>query len=71
MTMGEPFVDADSPEELDDGVPVGSLRIFVTSISTNGNAGGKAGADSFCASRATAANLTRTYQALYARLDRE
>jgi hypothetical protein len=66
MNMGDPFVDTETPEELDDGVPIGTSRIFVTSTTQNGSMGGKAGANAICAARATAANLTRTYQALLA-----
>lgn len=37
--------------------------VFVTSASYTGNLGGLAGADSYCAGRATAAGLTGTYKA--------
>lgn len=44
-------------------VPVAARRIFVTSLSYNGNMGGISGADANCQARATAASLPGQYRA--------
>lgn len=56
--------DQSSGEATVDGVPVGSHRVFVTSLEYSGNLGGLSGADEKCQLLATQAGLVKTYRAL-------
>ncbi len=52
-----------------DGVNSDDHRVFVTSTSYDGNLGGISGADTKCATAATAAGLERTYKAIITTAD--
>ena len=62
------FVSCGSPGDgsgnLDDNIPTGGRRIFITSTTYQGDFGGLSAADSICNTRAQAAGLSKTYRSV-------